>query len=324
MSLSEVWLCNFISSPHLLYLALRVPGRRLPGCWSVACHPESRGPQRAPRWGRWCSDRWPLRPDCSHRGSATWGLATRLPLYKHRGNGWIISAAIFYCQHFFWLLLIWSSNCSDWRLNKSIKQNIVTKTSNVRVRDLKAFGVLTCDWTIVLIEVDPHTSALPSADATAATSTQRDGHHAVHVGQHDGHTDTWGTRETEAVLHLFRGAGGRKCVEMFWRYTSKTWSDSNLRLKCVCVVVAVPQKHKSLCILHLVFSRAACLDADRQTVLGSVLLSASEIQRAWRMAVRTSFLPTLTAAMTGAVIMDRATPPVMARFLLWRDDFFSS
>lgn len=37
-----------------------------------------------------------------------------------------------------------------------------------------------------------------------------------------------------------------------------------------------------------------------------------------------NFLPTLTAAMTGAVMMDRATPPVMARFLLWRDDFFSS
>lgn len=28
------------------------------------------------------------------------------------------------------------------------------------------------------------------------------------------------------------------------------------------------------------------------------------------------FLPTLTAATTGAVMIDKATPPVMARFLL--------
>lgn len=62
--------------------------------------------------------------------------------------------------------------------------------SDVRVCNWKTFGVLTCDWTVVLIEVNPHTSPLPSADTTAATSTQRDGHHAVHVGQHDGHADT--------------------------------------------------------------------------------------------------------------------------------------
>lgn len=34
------------------------------------------------------------------------------------------------------------------------------------------------------------------------------------------------------------------------------------------------------------------------------------------MAIMSGFLPTLTAAMTGAVMIDRATPPVMARFLL--------
>ena len=34
--------------------------------------------------------------------------------------------------------------------------------------------------------------------------------------------------------------------------------------------------------------------------------------------------PTLTAATTGAVMIDRATPPVMAKLRLWRDAFLSS
>lgn len=49
---------------------------------------------------------------------------------------------------------------------------------------------LTCDWSVVLVEVDAHTSPLSSADAAASSPTQRDGHHTVHVGQHDGHADT--------------------------------------------------------------------------------------------------------------------------------------
>lgn len=55
---------------------------------------------------------------------------------------------------------------------------------------------LTCDWSIVLVEVDAHASALSPADAAASSPTQRDGHHTVHVGQHDGHADTWRGTET--------------------------------------------------------------------------------------------------------------------------------
>lgn len=114
---------------------------------------------------------------------------------------------------------------------------------------------LTCDWTVVLVKVDAHASPLPSADATTSPSTQRNGHHPVDVGEHDGHTNTC-------------GGGGR---------TS--------------------------------FRRVEGVKKTKQRVFKKL---TSQI------------LPTLTAAMTGAVMMDRATPPVMARFLLWRDDFFSS
>lgn len=48
----------------------------------------------------------------------------------------------------------------------------------------------TRDGAVVLVEVDAHASALPSADATAPASTQRNGHHAIHIGQHDGNADT--------------------------------------------------------------------------------------------------------------------------------------
>lgn len=50
-------------------------------------------------------------------------------------------------------------------------------------------SVITCDWSVVLVEVNSYTSPLPSADAAASSSTQRNGHHPVHIGQHDGHTN---------------------------------------------------------------------------------------------------------------------------------------
>lgn len=49
---------------------------------------------------------------------------------------------------------------------------------------------LTCDWSIVLVKVDAHASALSSADTAASSPTQRDGNHTIHIGQHDGHADT--------------------------------------------------------------------------------------------------------------------------------------
>lgn len=59
--------------------------------------------------------------------------------------------------------------------------------------------MLTCDWTIVFIKVNAHASPLPSADATTPSSTQRDGHHTIHIGQHDGYADTW-QRELNSIL----------------------------------------------------------------------------------------------------------------------------
>ena len=58
-----------------------------------------------------------------------------------------------------------------------------------RGRCLKA-PPATCDWSVVLIEVNPNAAALLSADATTAAATQRDGHHSVDIRQHDGHADT--------------------------------------------------------------------------------------------------------------------------------------
>lgn len=55
----------------------------------------------------------------------------------------------------------------------------------------KRTSSLTCDRAVVLVEVDAHASALPPADAAASAPTQRDGHNAVHVGQHDGDADAW-------------------------------------------------------------------------------------------------------------------------------------
>lgn len=60
-----------------------------------------------------------------------------------------------------------------------------------------AVPMLTCDWTVVFIKVNAHASSLPSADAATPSTTQRDGHHAVHVGQHDGHADTWQTHRVQ-------------------------------------------------------------------------------------------------------------------------------
>lgn len=50
--------------------------------------------------------------------------------------------------------------------------------------------VVTCDWSIVFVKVDADAPPLSSANPTATSSAQRDGHHAVNVGQHDGDTDT--------------------------------------------------------------------------------------------------------------------------------------
>lgn len=61
------------------------------------------------------------------------------------------------------------------------------------------FTALTCDWTVVLIEVDPDTPAFPPAHAAASSSAQRDGHHSVHVGQHDGNADAWKTKKPSNI-----------------------------------------------------------------------------------------------------------------------------
>lgn len=63
--------------------------------------------------------------------------------------------------------------------------------------------MLTCDWTVVFIKVNAHASSLPSADAATPSTTQRDGHHTVHIGQHDGHTDTWQTHRVQFYSPVF-------------------------------------------------------------------------------------------------------------------------
>lgn len=72
-------------------------------------------------------------------------------------------------------------------------------TRSLRSHPAKDVLPLTRDGTVVLVEVDANAAALPSADAAASSPTQRDGHHAVHVRQHDGHADTWRGR-TERTL----------------------------------------------------------------------------------------------------------------------------
>lgn len=43
-------------------------------------------------------------------------------------------------------------------------------------------SVLTCDWSVILVKVDPDAPPLSSAHSTSASTTQRYRHHTVNVG----------------------------------------------------------------------------------------------------------------------------------------------
>ena len=51
-------------------------------------------------------------------------------------------------------------------------------------------SVITSNWPIILIKVDPHTVTFATAHATSTSTAKRDGHDPVHVRQHDGHPNT--------------------------------------------------------------------------------------------------------------------------------------
>lgn len=62
--------------------------------------------------------------------------------------------------------------------------------------DLTGGGCPAADVNLVfVVKFDPNSFAVPSGDATASATAQRDGHHAVDVSQHDGNADAWGGNE---------------------------------------------------------------------------------------------------------------------------------